>query len=240
MESGIAGSSMREGREPLRYASFYYSIVEPRSPGCDDFKRLLFFYHQGLIEDEALVKYFSDQVPVFDEFCEGLEKEIGIKEAMFERRVKKPSEILKKTLACEGSDHPLLPSEKGSSIPVVYINDVFAARVIVPDVDMIYGQLVPFLKDKFSLAAPIRDYIESPKPRTGYQSYHMDIWIPYSPNFVIELQLRTNQMHKRALKDEHWKKGCIRKPPRIKFKRMENPKQAGRDDKQMTLFDLLG
>lgn len=76
--------------------------------------------------------------------------------------------------------------------------DLFAARVIVQTVEECYEVLSMVQTHYQTISSEFTDYIANPKPN-GYQSIHTILKINYGgKTFPLELQIRTEQMHKLA------------------------------------------
>lgn len=74
------------------------------------------------------------------------------------------------------------------------IYDITALRVIVPDVAACYQALGVVHGTYRPLPGKLKDYIAFPKPN-GYQSIHTTV---HAENTIIEIQIRTEEMHKYA------------------------------------------
>ena len=75
------------------------------------------------------------------------------------------------------------------------IKDIWALRIIVPEVADCYTILGIIHAEWTPLPGRIKDYIAFPKPN-GYQSLHTTIHTGYGG--VLEVQIRTEEMHKEA------------------------------------------
>src|SRR5690606_29677559 len=75
------------------------------------------------------------------------------------------------------------------------IHDILALRVIVPTVEDCYRALGVVHALWRPLPGKIKDYIAFPKPN-GYKCIHTTIFT--GDGLVIEIQLRTEEMHRRA------------------------------------------
>lgn len=73
--------------------------------------------------------------------------------------------------------------------------DLFAARVIVSTVSQCYAVLSMVQTDYETIPSEFSDYIVNTKPN-GYQSIHTIIRL--NERFTLELQIRTEQMHRHA------------------------------------------
>lgn len=107
------------------------------------------------------------------------------------------------------------------------IYDLVALRIIVKDIEQCYKTLGVIHKIWNPLPGRIKDYISKPKPN-GYRSLHTTV--SCMDNKIIEVQIRTPQMHKEAELGiaAHWyyseQKGLktyikklVSKPPERKF-----------------------
>ncbi|MBI2057547.1 MAG: bifunctional (p)ppGpp synthetase/guanosine-3',5'-bis(diphosphate) 3'-pyrophosphohydrolase [Candidatus Yanofskybacteria bacterium] len=86
------------------------------------------------------------------------------------------------------------------------IYDLVALRIILPDISSCYGALGIIHKNYKPLPGLIKDYIAMPK-LNGYQSIHTTIFC--EQNKILEIQLRTPQMHEHAENGvaAHWSYG---------------------------------
>ena len=75
------------------------------------------------------------------------------------------------------------------------IHDLFALRIIVSDISNCYKALGVIHKRFKPISEEINDYIAKPK-LNGYRSLHTTVYS--DENKIIELQIRTEQMHKEA------------------------------------------
>ncbi len=75
------------------------------------------------------------------------------------------------------------------------IYDIFALRIIVPTVNDCYKALGIIHSFRRPMPGRIKDYIAFSKPN-GYQSIHTTIFTQFGN--VVEIQLRTAEMHKKA------------------------------------------
>ncbi|MCI0597708.1 HD domain-containing protein [Candidatus Parcubacteria bacterium] len=82
---------------------------------------------------------------------------------------------------------------KGDDITAIH--DIAALRVIVPTVDDCYTVLGVIHARHRPLPGKLKDYIAFPKPN-GYQSIHTTVLTADAG--VVEMQVRTNDMHQRA------------------------------------------
>lgn len=113
-----------------------------------------------------------------------LQKELvanGIKNARVDYRVKNLYSLWKKLLRKE------MDPEK--------VYDILAVRVVVKTVEDCYKALGVIHKHWRPVAGRIKDYIATPKPN-GYKSLHTTIF--RGDGGVIEIQIRTEEMHEEA------------------------------------------
>lgn len=75
------------------------------------------------------------------------------------------------------------------------INDLFAVRIILEDVQQCYQVLGMIHELWRPLPGRVKDYIAFPKPN-GYQSIHTTVITGYG--IVLEIQIRTKKMHREA------------------------------------------
>jgi len=88
-------------------------------------------------------------------------------------------------------------------LPLELIQDVFAFRLIVPDVDSCYAALRALHEDMNPRFLRFKDYIADPKPN-GYRSIHTCLHDEHGS--VFEVQIRTPEMHADAEwgRTAHW------------------------------------
>jgi (p)ppGpp synthase/HD superfamily hydrolase len=98
---------------------------------------------------------------------------------------------------------------KKQNIPFSKIKDIFALRIIVNSITDCYTVLSCLKENREHLHERFRDYILNPK-LNGYQSIHIKLKLS---NIILEAQIRTWEMHKKA------EKGCA---SHFKYKELIN------------------
>ncbi|MSR67391.1 bifunctional (p)ppGpp synthetase/guanosine-3',5'-bis(diphosphate) 3'-pyrophosphohydrolase [Candidatus Peribacteria bacterium] len=122
----------------------------------------------------------------------------------------KTMESLRRFLSDEGIETEMMAREKQpysifqkmhtkSITGLTKITDLFAIRVLVPEVGDCYQVLGLLHRIGTPISHRFKDYISFPKPN-GYQSLHTSlIGLPDAPkNVIIEVQIRTREMHREA------------------------------------------
>jgi HAMP domain-containing protein len=92
---------------------------------------------------------------------------------------------------------------ESKDLPLELVQDVFAFRIIVPDITSCYVALQALHERMSPKFLRFKDYIASPKPN-GYQSIHTCLYDEYGS--IFEVQIRTPDMHRNAESGQaaHW------------------------------------
>jgi GTP pyrophosphokinase len=107
------------------------------------------------------------------------------------------------------SHYSIYNKMKKQNIPFSKIKDIFALRIIVNSITDCYTVLSCLKENREHLHERFRDYILNPK-LNGYQSIHIKLKLS---NIILEAQIRTWEMHKKA------EKGCA---SHFKYKELIN------------------
>jgi GTP diphosphokinase / guanosine-3',5'-bis(diphosphate) 3'-diphosphatase len=147
--------------------------------------------HRFKVMEKALLKARGNRREVLGKILEGIKarlKEFKV-EATVTGREKHIASIYKKM------------QEKNISFSEVL--DIYAFRIIVPDVQSCYLALGALHTLYKPIPGKFKDYIAIPKAN-GYQSLHTTLFGPYG--MPVELQIRTQDMHKIAESGiaSHW------------------------------------
>lgn len=116
------------------------------------------------------------------------------------RQFLKKEGITAEVMARQKQPYSIFQKMKQKSVSALEkITDLFAIRVVVPEVSDCYQTLGHLHRLATPISHRFKDYISFPKPN-GYQSLHTClIGLPHAPNDVmVEVQIRTPEMHREA------------------------------------------